>query len=70
MRISIQKDQLYVELTDNGRGFPLQERQPGEDGLANMHERLKALEGDCQICSVPGQGTTVRFQAPLPRRLL
>ena len=70
VRISIQKDQLYVELTDNGRGFPLQERQPGEDGLANMHERLKALEGDCQICSVPGKGTTVRFQAPLPRRLL
>jgi len=35
-----------------------------------MKERLKALCGECEISSGAEKGTTVRFQAPLPRRLL
>lgn len=70
MRISVANGQLAVVLADNGRGFDMSERRAGADGLANMADRLKSLGGACDISSSLQQGTTVRFQAPLPERLL
>ncbi len=70
LRISVRDGHLMVELADNGQGFNLSERKTGDDGLANMKERLKSLGGDCQITSDIHKGTTVRFQAPLPKSLL
>jgi signal transduction histidine kinase len=70
LRISVKADWLTVELADNGRGFDLRERQSGDDGLANMSARLKALGGECEITSDSQKGTTVRFRAPLPRKFL
>jgi signal transduction histidine kinase len=70
LRVSVEADALRIELADNGRGFDLKSRAAGRDGLANMQERLQALGGHCEIVSTPPQGTTVRFRAPLPRRLL
>ena len=70
LRIAVRNDRLLVELADNGRGFDSPARQAGDDGLANMQERLQSLEGDCQIVSDVQKGTTVRFEAPLPKRLL
>ncbi len=70
LRISVAGEQLVVEVADDGHGFEPGERQTGADGVANMKERLKTLGGDCTISSDAEHGTTVRFQAPLPRRLL
>ena len=70
LRISVRNEQLVLELADNGQGFDLGERKAGDDGLANIKERLKSLGGDCEITSDRQKGTTVRFQAPLPKRLL
>jgi signal transduction histidine kinase len=70
LRICVKDGSLLVELADNGRGYNPAARQAGHDGLANMEERLKSLGGDCEITSNAHQGTTVRFQAPLPKSLL
>jgi signal transduction histidine kinase len=70
LRISVRADRLLVELADNGHSFNLSELKAGNDGLANMQERLKSLGGDCEIVTDLKKGTTVRFQAPLPKRLL
>ncbi len=70
LRISVRDGWLLVELADNGQGFYLSERKTGDDGLANMKERLKSLGGDCEITSDIQKGTSVRFRAPLPKRLL
>ena len=70
LRISVRDDQLIVELADDGQGFNLSERKTGDDGLANIQERLQSLGGDCTITSDLQKGTTVRFQAPLPKSLL
>ncbi|MEY4916862.1 MAG: hypothetical protein RL616_775 [Verrucomicrobiota bacterium] len=70
LRIAVRDDQLIVELADNGQGFNLSERKTGDDGLVNIQERLQSLGGDCEITSDLQKGTTVRFQAPLPKRLL
>jgi signal transduction histidine kinase len=70
LRIAVRGHRLEVEVSDNGRGFNLSERQAGSDGLANMKERLKTLGGGCEIVSDAKNGTTVHFSAPLPERLL
>ena len=70
LRIAVRDGRLIVELADNGQGFDLSERKTGDDGLANIQERLKSLGGACEITSDLQKGTTVRFQAPLPQRLL
>jgi signal transduction histidine kinase len=70
LRISLAGGQLVVIVADNGRGFELRSRQVAADGIANMHERLKAIGGECRISVEAQKGTTVRFQAPLPGRLL
>ena len=70
LRISVTTGQLVVEVADNGQGFSPQKPQVGEDGLANMNERMKTLQGRCDIRSEPATGTTVRFQVPLPPKTL
>ncbi len=69
LRMSVQDSALIVTVADNGCGIESGKRDAGADGLANMQERLSALGGRCEIRSEPGNGTTVHFQAPLPKRL-
>jgi signal transduction histidine kinase len=71
VRISVLNGQLTVVVADNGtRVGSAVNARAGDDGMANMADRLKSLGGDCNITSSPQKGTTVRFQAPLPKRLL
>jgi signal transduction histidine kinase len=70
LRIAVRGRRLEVEVSDNGRGFNQSEPRAGSDGLANMKERLKNLGGVCEIVSDAKNGTSVRFSAPLPERLL
>jgi signal transduction histidine kinase len=69
LRISVREQCLIVEVSDDGHGFNPENRQAGDDGIANMKERLKALDGRCEITTTP-EGTTVCLRAALPRRLL
>ena len=59
-------DGLAIVIADNGRGFDGNTIRRG-NGLANLQERLKALNGQCNIESQIGKGTTVKFVIPLPR---
>ncbi len=70
IRIFARKNVLVVEAADNGCGFEAGAKRTSGDGLANMKERLQSLGGDCEVVSDANQGTTVRFSAPLPQRLL
>lgn len=70
LRISVREQRLMVEVADNGRGFNSSGPPAGSDGLVNMKERLQTLGGGCEIISGTKTGTTVRFSAPLPQRLL
>ncbi len=54
-------------IVDNGQGF---ERAPDNalaDGLRNIRQRSAALGGCADIASVPGQGTRVTVEIPLPK---
>ena len=70
LRISVPDQWLVVVVADNGRGIEPGQPEPGADGLANMRERLRAMGGSCEIQSEPGQGTSVRLRAPLPKLAL
>jgi ligand-binding sensor domain-containing protein/anti-sigma regulatory factor (Ser/Thr protein kinase) len=73
LRILIHDEVLEVLISDNGNGFVPAHSENGAGerpkrgghGLANMHERLKAIGGQCEISSEPSQGTTVRFVVSL-----
>ncbi len=70
LHISVARSELKVEVADNGRGFEIDPPPGGCDGLANMKDRLKTLNGACTVTSQPSHGTTVRLSAPLPETIL
>jgi PAS domain S-box-containing protein len=62
-------DYLNVEVVDDGRGFDMEidpEATWGRVGIATMRERALNLDGDLDIQSEPGKGTTVRAKVPAP----
>ena len=57
---------LILEIHDNGRGITEEEVANSQSlGLLGMRERALILGGNVQISGTPGQGTTVRVEAPL-----
>ena len=65
IEIGVVASQLKIAVADNGRGFVPAQCPAGSDGVANMKERMRKLEGRCEIESQPGKGTTVQFWFPL-----
>jgi signal transduction histidine kinase len=60
---------LQLAVTDAGYGFdPRQQRQRPSLGLASMRERVRLLDGELDIESAPGQGTTVLAWVPLKEK--
>jgi signal transduction histidine kinase len=65
VHLDLSSDALAFSVSDDGAGFDSQAVPRGQ-GLINLRDRLGALGGSAEITSVPGQGTTVRGQIPLP----
>lgn len=65
LQISQIGDRLQIVIADNGRGFDWNTVRRG-NGLTNLYERLETLNGQCQLESKAGKGTTVKFVVPLP----
>jgi signal transduction histidine kinase len=57
---------LVLEVADDGAGFDPSEPELRSRrlGLTSMEERAQRLGGTLSIRSAPGEGTTVRLQAP------
>lgn len=71
-RVKIRLRQLpcavSMEIIDNGRAFnvPKPSESGGRLGLLGMQERVRLVNGQFAIESIPKRGTTVRVQIPLP----
>jgi signal transduction histidine kinase len=63
---------LEMAMRDDGRGFDVG-LQPGPAlghfGIQGMRERIESLDGEFEIASTPGSGTTVTARVPHPERL-
>jgi signal transduction histidine kinase len=58
---------LLVQIQDDGVGFAGEIPRvsaPGHMGLSSMRERAELQGGWCEISSLPGNGTTVRYWIP------
>lgn len=58
-----QTAQVLITLRDDGCGFDPQAASSGR-GLKNLHRRGAEIGATVQICSQPGQGSTVRIALP------
>jgi signal transduction histidine kinase len=59
---------LQLAVRDDGAGFaPALQRERPSLGLASMGERVRLLEGELDIESAPGQGTTILVWVPLKK---
>lgn len=70
VRLEYGGEEIALEVQDDGRGFSAAagpESPPGHYGLMGMRERARAVGGTLQVTSQPGNGTTVRLQAPAPQ---
>ena len=65
VRLTTQDGVLAFRVRDDGIGFDADLVNPGH-GLINMSDRLDALGGHVDVSSIPGHGTTVLGQIPLP----
>ncbi|MFN0217050.1 MAG: ATP-binding protein [Saprospiraceae bacterium] len=55
---------LYLEVSDNGKGFDPDTVQGGH-GLANMAARATLLNGQMSVVTAPGEGTKIVLSFPL-----
>ena len=68
----IADERLFLEISDNGRGFDTEEilsdrfkPEMGGNGLVNIRRRALELGGACRIESEIGKGTTISLSVPL-----
>lgn len=64
IRLYTRPGQLCFEISDSGPGFQLALTHNSRGGLANMRDRIGAVEGDISILSTPAHGTTVLGSVP------
>ena len=55
---------LYITITDNGKGFKVNESRLKGNGLGNYQKRMNSLKGSVDIQS-GSKGTTIQFVMPL-----
>ena len=66
--VSLKRDSEFLELcvSDSGQGFDVERfRQGGGLGLISIEERLRLLQGSCEIFSTPGRGSMLVAKVPL-----
>jgi signal transduction histidine kinase len=66
MRLTEKRNLIRFVVSDNGLGFKAQRlaTEPHGQGVHNMQERIKLLNGSFAIRSTPGQGTTIDIRIP------
>ncbi|MFN8527384.1 MAG: PAS domain S-box protein [Anaerolineae bacterium] len=65
LKLHIQPEGIDLEITDNGRGFEVEQRIKGM-GLTNIRERATFSGGTVDIISAPGNGTRIAARWKLP----
>jgi signal transduction histidine kinase len=66
--IAHDRDEIVLEIDDDGAGFEPSASFPGHYGLQSMRERASRLGGGLDIDSSPGRGTKLRAWIPVDGR--
>ena len=65
LELACENGHLRLTIADDGKGLPTQAAGEGQDGLANLRERIERLGGTLRVESQPGRGTKLDFTLPL-----
>lgn len=65
--VTLARQKIFLEVSDDGKGFSKAETPPG-NGLISMQHRAEKWKGRLDIRTAPGQGTSVRLEMPLRQR--
>jgi ligand-binding sensor domain-containing protein len=65
LSLNIKEKLAEFEISDNGTGFSVNEKQDWGNGLRNMSQRMKDIGGNFQIRSDKDQGTLIRLTFPV-----
>ncbi|ACB76650.1 sensor histidine kinase [Opitutus terrae] len=68
IQVDYQADVVALTVVDDGVGFEPDDvlsKSGGHFGLRGLRDRARKLEGEIEIHSLPGQGTTIRVSVPL-----
>jgi signal transduction histidine kinase len=66
VHISADNEDISLEISDDGSGFDIAAAQEsGGMGLQNIEERVEELDGELNIESILGEGTTISVQIDL-----
>jgi len=61
VRLRCEDERLELTVSDDGAGFDVGAVRSRRLGLTTMAERARAVDGDLELRSSPGAGTTVRL---------
>jgi signal transduction histidine kinase len=64
VRVEARREQVLLEIRDNGCGFDPAVGHPGHWGLDSMRSRAAEIGGRFTIASAPGRGTCLRVRVP------
>jgi signal transduction histidine kinase len=68
VRLTEEDGVLTLQVSDNGDGFDPDTVTTGS-GITNITERITALDGQLQVDSAPGEGTTLKASIPVSTAL-
>ena len=61
VQLSAHNRKVFLKITDDGKGFCFDSIKPG-NGIKNMRQRAKQLNGHISIESSSGKGTSVQLE--------
>lgn len=69
VKMELLNKKINVHIKDDGRGFDLDKVMADKNrdgyGLVGMRERVQLLEGEMNIITAPGQGTSINISVPV-----
>ncbi len=67
VRLEFVNSRINLLITDNGKGFNMDEVEDGKYGLVNMRERCELIGGEININSRVNIGTRIQIQIPVEK---
>lgn len=63
--LEVKNNMLFIEISDDGKGFDYQKNMDKSNGLQNMNNRAKEMQGKLKIITEPEKGTKIKLEAPV-----
>jgi signal transduction histidine kinase len=64
INIDYRDESIHILVKDDGIGFDVEDKPSGL-GLRSMRERIDLINGEMQINSNPGKGSSIKIKAPV-----